>query len=193
MSLGAAHLPVSIWRNYDKLDIPWHYCSQPIMEEAKTRLNGDSFCAYCARMKRGIMYSTCREHGYNVLALAQHLDDLAESFLMSAFHQGKLGTMKAHYVNDVGDVRIIRPLVYVRETQTAAFAADAKLPIIADSCPACFTAPTQRAHMKTLLAREEREHPHLFANLLHTMRPLMDETPGDNNPPVDRAPKREQS
>ena len=185
--------PSSLTGYYDKLGIPWHYCSQAIMEEAKTRLDGDSFCAYCARMKRGIMYSTCREHGYNVLALAQHLDDLAESFLMSAFHQGKLGTMKAHYVNDAGDVRIIRPLVYVRETQTAAFAADAKLPIIADSCPACFTAPTQRAHMKTLLAREEREHPHLFANLLHTMRPLMDETPGENNPPVDRAPKREQS
>jgi hypothetical protein len=29
--------------------------------------------------------------------------------------------------------------------------------------------------MKTLLAREEREHPHLFANLLHAMRPLMGE------------------
>ena len=50
--------------------------------------------------------------------------------------------------------------------------------VIPDSCPACFTAPTQRAHMKTLLAREEREHPHLFANLLHTMRPLMGERVG---------------
>ena len=46
-------------------------------------------------MKRGLMYRTAREHGYNVLALAQHLDDLAESFLMSAFHGGKLKTMKA--------------------------------------------------------------------------------------------------
>jgi tRNA(Ile)-lysidine synthase TilS/MesJ len=145
------------------------------MEEAKTRLDGDSFCAYCARMKRGIMYSTCREQGYDVLALAQHLDDLAESFLMSAFHQGKLGTMKAHYVNDAGDIRIIRPLAYARETQTAAFADSAKLPIVPDSCPACFSAPTQREHMKTLLAREEKDHPNLFANLLHAMRPLMGE------------------
>ena len=165
--------PSSLTNYYDSLELPWYYHNQPIMEEAKTRLDGDSFCAYCARMKRGIMYTTCREHGYNVLALAQHLDDLAESFLMSAFHQGRLGTMKAHYVNDAGDLRIIRPLVYARETQTAAFAADAKLPIIPDSCPACFTAPTQREHMKALLAREEAEHSHLFANLLHAMRPLM--------------------
>lgn len=165
--------PSPLTAYYDGLDLPWHYQQQPIMEEAKTRLDGDSFCAYCARMKRGIMYSTCREHGYNVLALAQHLDDLAESFLMSAFHQGRLNTMKAHYLNDAGDIRIIRPLAYARETQTTALADSANLPIIPDSCPACFTAPTQRAHMKTLLAREERDHPNLFANLLHAMRPLM--------------------
>ena len=143
------------------------------MEDARSRMSGDSFCAYCARMKRGIMYSTCREHGYNVLALAQHLDDLAESFLMSAFHQSRLGTMKACYTNDAGDVRVIRPLVYVRETQAAAFAAEAALPIIPDSCPACFSAPTQRAHFKILLAQEERDNPQLFAKLLHAMRPLM--------------------
>jgi tRNA 2-thiocytidine biosynthesis protein TtcA len=167
--------PSSLTAYYDSLGLPWFYRQQPIMEEAKTRLDGDSFCAYCARMKRGIMYSTCREQGYNVLALAQHLDDLAESFLMSAFHQGKLGTMKAHYVNDAGDIRIIRPLAYARETQTTAFADSARLPIIPDSCPACFSAPTQRAHMKTLLAREEKDHPNLFANLLHAMRALMGE------------------
>jgi tRNA(Ile)-lysidine synthase TilS/MesJ len=158
---------------YAGLGVPWHYVQQPIMEEARSRMSGDSFCAYCARMKRGIMYTVCREHGYNVLALAQHLDDLAESFLMSAFHGGQLRTMKAHYLNDRGDLRIIRPLVYVRETQTAAFAAAAGLPVVPDSCPACFTAPTQRAHMKSLLAREERGNPHLFANLLHAMRPLL--------------------
>jgi len=166
--------PSSLTNYYDQLAVPWFYQQQPIMEEAKTRMDGNSFCAYCARMKRGIMYTTCREQGYNVLALAQHLDDLAESFMMSAFHQGNLGTMKAHYTNDAGDLRIIRPLVYVRETQTAAFAENAQLPIIPDSCPACFSAPTKRAYFKTLLAKEEREHPTLFASLLSTMRPLMD-------------------
>lgn len=167
--------PSSLTGYYDALGIPWHYQQQPIMEEAREHMSGDSFCAYCSRMKRGIMYSTCREHGYNVLALAQHLDDLAESFLMSAFHGGQLRTMKACYQNDAGDVRIIRPLVYARETQTAAFAAAAGLPIIPDSCPACFSAPTQREHMKALLAGEEKQNTHLFANLLHAMRPLLTE------------------
>ena len=158
---------------YQRLGITWHYESQPLQAQAERHMKGDSFCAWCARMKRGIMYNCCRKHGYNVLALAQHLDDLAESFLMSAFHGGQLRTMKAHYRNDDGDLRIIRPLVYARERQTADFAARAGLPVVPDSCPACFSAPTQRVRMKMLLAREEKDNPNLFASLLHAMRPLM--------------------
>jgi tRNA(Ile)-lysidine synthase TilS/MesJ len=162
---------------YGTLGVPWYYERQPIMEQAKGHMDGDSFCAYCARMKRGIMYRVCRAEGYGVLALAQHLDDLAESLLLSLFHGGQLRTMKAHYLNDEGDVRIIRPLAYCRERQTAAFAAAAGLPVVPDSCPACFSAPTRREHVKALLAREEAEHPHLFANIAHAIRPLLTEGP----------------
>lgn len=42
------------------------------------------------RMKRGALYTCCRENGYNKLVLAQHLDDLAESFMMSALHNGQV-------------------------------------------------------------------------------------------------------
>ena len=56
-----------------------------------------SICSFCSRLKRGRLYSTARREGYNVLALGQHLDDLAESFLMSVFHNGFLRTMKACY------------------------------------------------------------------------------------------------
>jgi tRNA(Ile)-lysidine synthase TilS/MesJ len=105
--------------------------------------------------------------------LAQHLDDLAESFMMSVFHGGTLRTMKASYTTDAGDLQVIRPLVYVRERQLASFAEQAQLPVIADNCPACFRKPTQRQHMKLLLQQEEKSTPHLFANMLHAMRPLM--------------------
>ena len=121
------------------------------------------------------MYSTARQHHYNVLALGQHLDDLAESFLMSALYNGRLKTMKVHYINDAEDLRVIRPLVYARERQTAEFARAAQLPVVAETCPACFTVPTQRVHVKALLAQEESRCQNLFKNLLHTMRPLMED------------------
>lgn len=165
--------PSPLKEYFKTLEIPYFYRSQPIAEEAKTRLQGDSFCAYCARMKRGIMYTTARQENYNVLVLAQHLDDLAESFLMSSFFGGRLNTMKAHYTIDAGDLRVIRPFVYVRERQTIDFAKYSQLPVVQDSCPACFKMPSERAAMKVLLAQQERNHPNLFKSLLHAMRPLL--------------------
>jgi tRNA 2-thiocytidine biosynthesis protein TtcA len=157
------------------LGVEYHYMREPIMEMAKEHMGKNSYCAFCSRIKRGIIYNTARQHDFNVIALAQHLDDLAESFLMSAFHGGKLKTMKAHYVNDDGDLRIIRPLVYVRERLTRDFAHNNQLPVIPDSCPACFSMPTQRQHMKELLAAEEAQNKLLFKSLLTTLKPLMSE------------------
>ena len=155
------------------LGVPYFYRSQAIMEQAKQNMDNNSFCAYCSRMKRGVLYDTARKEGYNVLALAQHLDDLAETFLMSAFHGGKLRTMQAHYLNDAGDVRVIRPLVYARERQLRDFAGAAQLPVIRDNCPACFSMPMQRQHLKELLAGEEGNNKGLFKSLLTTLKPLM--------------------
>jgi len=157
----------------EALSVPWFYEPQPLMERAREHMNKDSYCSWCARMKRGIMYAAARREHYNVLALAQHLDDLAESFLMSAFHAGQLRTMKAHYRIDAGDLRVIRPLVYVRERQTRDYAQNADLPVIQDTCPACFRMPTQREHMKQLLAREETANKNLFKSLKSAIYPLM--------------------
>jgi len=159
------------------LGITYHYLSQPIIEMASTRLQGDSLCAFCARFKRGLLYSCCRENKYNKLVLAQHLDDLAESFLMSVLHNGQLRTMKANYLNDSGDVTIIRPLSYARESQCRDFAKDSRFPVINENCPACFEEPKERARVKQLLAQEESMVPGLFFNMRKALLPLMvDET-----------------
>ena len=155
------------------LSVPYFYESQPILESAKQHMDGDSFCAYCSRMRRGILYRVARENDYNVLALAQHLDDLAETLLMSLFFGGKLRTMQAHYTNDAGDIRVIRPLVYARERQTGDFAKQANLPVVLENCPACFGMPMQRQKIKELLAEQEKSQPKIFASMLTAMRPLM--------------------
>ncbi len=160
---------------FKKFDTSYFFEEFPIMEQAKESMNGDSYCSFCARIKRGLMYQVARRENYNVLALGQHLDDLAESLMMSMCHNGKIQTMKAHYINDVKDLRIIRPLVYVRERQLADFAASADLPIIADSCPACYSMPTEREHFKQWLLTEEKRTPNLYKNLLSAMKPMLDE------------------
>jgi len=154
------------------LNIPYFYESHDMTRQAEEQMTNDSFCSFCSRMKRGMMYSTARREGYNVLALGQHLDDLAESFLMSAFRGGQLRTMKANYTNQDGDIRIIRPMIYVREHQTTEFSQEIQLPVIPDSCPACFDMPTEREHMKKLLANEETHNTRLFNSLKTALTPL---------------------
>ncbi len=145
----------------------------PIVEQAKKSMKGNSYCAFCARMKRGLMYKIARKHNYNILALGQHLDDLAQSLIMSIFHNGQLQTMKANYLNNDGDINVIRPLIYVRERQLVSFANTAKLPIIKDNCPACFAKPTQREYYKNLLNKEESRVANLYANILNAIKPIL--------------------
>ena len=168
--------PSSLIPYLKDLGVPYFYRSEPILKMAEKHMNNKSFCAFCSRMKRGIIYTTARNESYNVIAMAQHLDDLAESFLMSAFHGGKVNTMKAHYLIDAGDLRVIRPLVYARERQTRAFSEEANLPIIPENCPACFEMPTQRLYFKNLLANEEKNNPAVYKSLLSAMRPLMNKS-----------------
>ncbi len=154
-------------------NVAYFYESEDMVALADSHMVGNSFCSFCARQKRGKLYTVCRREGYNVLALAQHLDDLAESFIMSAFNAGELRTMKAHYLNNDKDVRIIRPLVRVRERDTRAFSQEAGLPVIEDNCPACYAKPQQRQRMKELLLAEEEHNSHLYSNLLTAMQPLI--------------------
>lgn len=155
-----------------KLNIPYFYESHDMTSQAQEQMKNDSFCSFCSRMKRGIMYSVARRENCNVLVLGQHLDDLAESFLMSAFQGGQLRTMKANYTNQDGDIRIIRPMIYVRERQLAEFAKEVDLPVIPDSCPACFDMPTEREHIKQLLSKEETHNSGLFMSLRTALNPL---------------------
>lgn len=50
------------------LGVTYHYLSNPIVDRAASgQLRGESLCAFCSRMKRGLLYACCREHGYNKL------------------------------------------------------------------------------------------------------------------------------
>jgi len=79
------------------LNVPYFYEEQDIMAQASNLKSCDSICSFCSRMKRGRIYACARREGYNVIAMGHHLDDIAESFMMSVFHNGLLRTMKASY------------------------------------------------------------------------------------------------
>jgi len=170
--MSSAYDPRPLIPYLAQLGVEYLYEQQDIMTAA-LEVDASSICAFCSRMKRGRLYAAARREGYNVLALGQHLDDISESFLMSIFHNGRLRTMKANYTNKDGDLRIIRPLIYVRENTLRHFAESQKLPIIAENCPACFEAPKERQRIKQLLAQQELLFPRLYWNLKTALYPVL--------------------
>ena len=70
----------------ESLGLKYHYIKEDIVERAnnagKDGKMVTSLCAYCARMKRGTLYTCARENKCNKLVLAQHLDDCVESTMM---------------------------------------------------------------------------------------------------------------
>jgi len=161
----------------ESLGLKYHYIRDDIVNRANSSGKGgkivSSLCAFCARMKRGNLYATARKANCNKLVLAQHLDDCAESFLMSVMHNGFIRTMKAHYKINAGDVSVIRPLVYCREGLMTDFAKKANLPVINENCPACFEEPKERARIKKLLSREETLYPNFYDNIRRALIPIM--------------------
>lgn len=161
----------------ESLGLKYHYIRDDIVDRAsKAGGNGNavsSLCAYCARMKRGNLYTCARQNNCNKLVLAQHLDDCAESMMMSMMHNGFFRTMKANYPIDAGDISVIRPLVYCRESLMTEFAKARNLPVINENCPACFEEPKERARVKKLLSREETLYPNLYDNMRRSLIPLM--------------------
>jgi selenocysteine lyase/cysteine desulfurase len=85
----------------ESLGLKYHYIRDDIVERAtnagKEGSMVSSLCSFCARMKRGHLYQCARKNNCNKLVLAQHLDDLAESFMMSVMHNGFLRTMKGKF------------------------------------------------------------------------------------------------
>lgn len=161
----------------ESLGLKYHYVRDDIVSRAnKAGKDGkvvSSLCAFCARMKRGNLYTCARTHNCNKLVLAQHLDDCAESLMMSLMHNGFLRTMKANYHIDAGDISVIRPLVYCRESLMTEFSKAENLPVINENCPACFEEPKERARVKKMLSREESLYPNFYDNIRRSLIPLM--------------------
>lgn len=133
------------------------------------RRPGSSYCSICARFKRGTLYAVARELGCNKLALGHHRDDFIETLLLNQFFVGSLKSMSASMLADNGETTVIRPLVYVAESDIITFSRQASLPVVCCCCPVCGTADLQRKRMKTLLHTLEKDIPHIKNSMLKAL------------------------
>ena len=138
-----------------------------ILEE--NRREGTVYCSFCSRMRRGALYSKALEGGFNKIALAHHLDDAAESFMMNLTYNGALRSMPPIYKAENG-LYVIRPLIFVRERQIIDFIAKNDIYIAPDcNCPIMWQSddkrPFAREKTKQMLKEMEMNNPDFFTSL----------------------------
>jgi tRNA 2-thiocytidine biosynthesis protein TtcA len=126
-------------------------------------------CSLCARLRRGVLYRIAKEVGATKIALGHHLDDFVETLLLNLFFSGSLKAMPARLVSDNGEHVVIRPLVYVTESEARTYAKAEELPIIGCCCPACGDLSLQRQRVKRLIAQLEVEHPDVKNSMIRAL------------------------
>ena len=163
-----------IFEYCEKLGIPYELYRTDIykiLEE--NRREGTVYCSFCSRMRRGALYSKALEGGFNKIALAHHLDDAAESFMMNLTYNGALRSMPPIYKAENG-LYVIRPLIFVRERQIIDFIAKNNIYIAPDcNCPIMWQSddkrPFAREKTKQMLKEMEMNNPDFFTSLKVTL------------------------
>ncbi|MCX5895444.1 MAG: tRNA 2-thiocytidine(32) synthetase TtcA [Proteobacteria bacterium] len=148
-----------------------------IIKDKKTP--GTSFCSFCARLRRGVLYTLAKKLGVSKIAIGHNADDFIETLLLNQFFNGQIKAMSPCLHADDGINIVIRPLCYVEESLIAAFIARVKFPIVDVRCAGRQEKDMKRQKVKKLLTELDAQHPGLKSSLLHSLsnidvRHLMD-------------------
>jgi tRNA 2-thiocytidine biosynthesis protein TtcA len=112
-------------------------------------------CQRCTWLRRKAVFFAARDLGCQVVAYAHHADDVAQTTLLNLLYGGTVMTLApcADYFG--GQLRLIRPLIYVPEKALSRLARIAGFPPPPSTCPrAERTSRRKVAQMLELLGRD---------------------------------------
>lgn len=147
-------------------DIAWTY----YRDTASFRLldeQPDHGCDLCSRYRRRAVYEIARGLGANVIAFGHTADDFCEAFLRNSMFTGRLSALPPVTHSRDKEFRLIRPLVYVTESVTRAYAESLGAPVIPCGCSQ--RTGTVRRSLRDMFAEMEKEYPHLKETMLSAM------------------------
>ena len=122
-------------------------------------------CARCARLRRKALFEAAKEAGCGKLALGHRLEDFAATALMNLFSSGRLETMAYRREYFGGELTVIRPIAYLRETDVKTMTAAAGLEPVPSECP--LAGQTARSESEDILAAARKAFRGAAYNIVH--------------------------
>jgi tRNA 2-thiocytidine biosynthesis protein TtcA len=126
---------------------------------------GKTYCSLCSRLRRGVLYNAAVELGCTKIALGHHRDDAIETLMLNLMFSGSIKSMPPKLLSDDGRNTVIRPLLYAKEQEIAALAAELAFPIL--PCDLCGSQDNlKRKQVKNLLTALEQTAPKVKDSML---------------------------
>ena len=148
-------------------EIPYHIEKTKIKEIVFDVRKEKNPCSLCAKLRRGALVSCAKELGAGKLALGHHLDDAAETFMLTLVNEGRIGCYSPVTVYEDTAVTVIRPLIYTREADIRSLVKKENLPVVKSPCPE--DGNTDRAEIKNVIRELEINHRGLKKRIITAM------------------------
>ena len=136
---------------------------------AEKRKPGTSFCSFCARLRRGALYTVAQELNCNKVVLGHHRDDAIETLLLNQFFSGRIKAMPPRLAADDGKNIVVRPMIYAEEDKIAVYAGLKQFPILRWFCPITTCGGSERHRAKELLTELEKKYPGLKSSMTRAL------------------------
>lgn len=168
VDLGIAETDMSdVQKICEKLEVPLTLISTQIGPIIFEERKESSPCSLCAKMRKGALNEAALDLGCNKVAYAHHMDDIIETMFLSMIYEGKFYTFPPVTKLDKTNLTVIRPLMYVLETDVIGFKNKYELPVVKNPCPA--DGYTRREYTKQLIRQINQENPGVKKRFFHAI------------------------
>ena len=141
----------------NKIEIPYTIVKTQIAEIVFEGHREDNPCSLCAKLRKGAFNNAIKKEGCNKIAYAHHRDDMIATMFLSLLYEGRFQALEPVTYLEKSGLTLIRPLLYMRESDVVGFTNKAALPVVKSPCPA--DGKTRRKYVEELLRRIDRENP----------------------------------
>lgn len=163
--------PVEVLPNYlTELAVPYKIIEKNTYKIVMDKTpEGKTTCSLCSRLRRGTLYEAAKDLGCNKIALGHHRNDILETFFLNFFFAGKIETMPPKFINDAGNLVVLRPLALCKESDIEVFSNHKNYPII--PCNLCGSQENlQRKKVKQMISDWESDFPDRSSIMMNALQ-----------------------
>jgi tRNA(Ile)-lysidine synthetase-like protein len=173
--INVEELPYQVDREYlnelcEDLDVPIVYRDINVDFEKPGKKPA---CFRCSWHRRKTLFQLTEELGCNKLALGHHMDDALETLMMNMMYQGAICSMPASLDMFGGKIKLIRPLILLRNEEMREYCRIRQFVLEKELCP--HEDATKRRAAGEMIEQLAEMDPRIRTNMFRSMSNIQSE------------------